>query len=500
MKPRPFFLIFSALALPLTLSFADDPNQPEEIFSHEFLGGNPGIIQSAGEFVLIPSPGEELGFWSTAGDADTAVWISVIAPEDPPYQSLNFGGLQTIRTEERFYFTARRTVASLPLDIWVSDGTQAGTYRIVDSQAIGLANNTASIRYFATFGDTIAFAATLLNTNEHRVFVINESEPNNVIRVPELEPFIGAAYDRMRELNGNLYVSSSVDGDRSLWRINPGNFTATQVWSMGGSSPQRVPPADLMTAGGVLYFRARDDTNAHALWRLGAGGTDAIRLHHPANSPPEAGDFRGSTRLIGAQNRLFFFASQWDTTNPDNPFWRNDLRLGTSQGTEISTETFWRHDLGSGWTVSTVANDEFGTAGNQLIFKSPPSANGGRQWWRSDGSAEGTQPVVINSETIPAPGLPSGTGASLAQDEGGVWVSNLEGSIRRRLFFIGPSNAESFAVPGEFNRLENFHAHAGRFWFTVQAPVGGNRSSWRVCPSCLGDSIFNSRFEEEPES
>lgn len=133
-----------------------------------------------------------------------------------------------------------------------------------------------------------------------------------------------------------------------------------------------------------------------------------------------------------------------------------------------------------------------------MIFKSPGSADGGRQWWRSDGTAQGTQPVVINGETIPAPGSPFGTGATLAQDESGVWVRNLESSIRRRVFFIGSSNADSFAVPGEFNRLDNFHAHAGRFWFTVQAPVGGIRSVWRVCPSCLGDTVFRDGFEQEP--
>lgn len=208
----------------------------------------------------------------------------------------------------------------------------------------------------------LAFAARLQNPSEDRVFVVDESAPDNVIMVPDLQPFTSSAFDRMRELDGHLYVSSTADGDRSLWRVSPPDFDASQVWSMGGSSTQRVAPANLMTAGGALYFRARDDTNQFALWRLGAGGTGAVRLHHPANSPPEAGDFRGSTRLVGAGNRLFFLASQWDTTNPDSPFWRSDSRLGTSLGTESSTNSFWRTDLGTGWISIDVVNDEFGSA------------------------------------------------------------------------------------------------------------------------------------------
>lgn len=481
-------------------AFADDPLEPEEIFTHQFLGGNPGVIQSAGEYVLIPSPGDLPGFWSSADDADTAVRINVIAPDGEPYQSLRFSGPQTLRTPGRFFFSAVRSSSNLPVDLWVTDGTLAGTYRIVDGQAVGMANNSSSLRYLAVFGDTVAFVSTLQSPATERVLVIDESAPNHVIVVPELQPYTGGAYERMRELAGSLYVSSTAGGDRSLWRVNSSTYTATQVWSMGGSGTQRVAPADLMTAGGNLYFRARDDSNQFALWRLGGGGSGAVRLHNPADSPPQAGDFRGSTRLIGANERLFFFARQWDTTTtPDTPFWRNDMRLATSQGLESNTRSFWREDLGSGWTVNDVGNDDFGTAGNRLIFKSPVSADGGRTWWRSDGTVSGTQPVVINGETIRAPGLPTGTGSTLAQDENGVWVANLEGSgaflTSRRIFFIGTSDAESFAVPGELNRVDNFHAHAGRFWFTVQAPLGGNRSVWRVCPTCVGDIVFQDQFK-----
>ncbi|MGY6587075.1 MAG: hypothetical protein ACXIUB_02190 [Wenzhouxiangella sp.] len=478
---------------------AQNPLEPEEVFTHAFLGGNPGVIQSAGNYVLIPSPGDELGFWSTAGDADTAVRIPVIAPAGEPYQSLRFDGQVTQRTADRFFFLAVRSSSSLPPDIWVTDGTLAGTNRIVNTQALGLANNSSAVRYFATFGTTVAFAARLINPDEDRVFVIDESAPNNVIEVPNLQPFNGGAFERMRELNGFLYVSSTADGDRSLWRVDPTDFTATRVWSMGGSSSQRVAPANLMTAGGVLYFRARDDSNQYALWRLGSSGSGATRLHDPANSPPLDGDFRGSLRLIGGDDRLFFFASQYDTSIPGSPFWRNDARLATSLGTSTSTQTYWTDGLGSGWTLSTVANDELGTAGKQLIFKSPASASTGRSWWRSDGTASGTVPVLVNDLTIPAPGLPSGSSfGRLAQDVNGVWVAGQQGSVNRRIFFIGETDSDSFAVPGDYNRVQNFHAHAGRLWFTVQADVGGNRSVWRVCPGCLGDRVFQDRFESAP--
>lgn len=486
------FVVGHALA---TTVQADQLTQPEEIFTHQFLGGNPGVIQSAGDHVLIPSPGEELGFWSTAGDADTAVRINIVAPEGPAYQTLRFSGSQTLRTAERFYFSVARSVSSAPLDLWVTDGTPGGTYRIVNTQAIGLANNSASLRYLAEFGDTIAFAARVSELDEDRVFVVDESAPDNVIQVPGLQPFTGAARDRMRELGGNLYVSSTAGGDRSLWRVDPGSFTATQVWSMGGTSTNRVAPANLMTAGGILYFRARDDSG-FALWRLASGANGAERLHDPAPTPPDEGSMRGSTRLLAADSRLYFFASQWDTSNPKSPFWRNDLRLATSLGTPVSTATWWREDLGSGWNASTVSNDEFGTAGDRLIFKSPTTADGGRQWWRTDGTEQGTQPIVIDGDTIPAPGQPFGTGATLTEDENGVWISDVQDlGVSRRMFFIGSTDGQSFAVPGEYNRVENFHAHAGRFWFTVQAPVGGNRSVWRFCPSCAGDAIFMDRFE-----
>jgi hypothetical protein len=471
--------------------------EAQEIFTHQFLGGNPGVIQSAGDYVLIPSPGETLGFWSTAGDADTAVRVSIVAPEGEPYQALRFEGSQQIRTAERYYFGVQRSISSAPIDIWVTDGTQAGTYRIVDTQAIGLSNSAPSVRYFAKFNDTVAFVATAADLGEERLFIIDESAPDNVIMVPDLRPYIGQTGDRMRQLGPYLYVSSTAEGDRSLWRVSAETHTATQVWSMGGTSTERLAPSSLMTAGGVLYFRARDDVNEVALWRLNETGTDARKLHDPAPDPLEDGAFRGSARLIAADQRLYFFARQLDTTDPDTPFWRNDYRLATSQGTEATTASWWREQLGSGWNGDTMLNDEFGVAGSSLIFKSPPSADGGRRWWRTSGTEASTQPIFIDDEAIPAPGQTSGTGEGIAQDENGVWVSDVQGlGVRRRIFFIGPTDAESFAVPGEFNRVNNFHAHNGRFWFTVQAPVGGNRSVWRICPDCQGDSIFSDRFNE----
>src|SRR5262249_55973033 len=122
----------------------------------------------------------------------------------------------------RLYFSAQADDGST--DIWVSDGTVAGTTRIVNVPS----------------GD-----------------FLSESKP------------LGALGSSLYYTTGSFGSLPSNVGSATLWRNDgiAGASTALATFSSQFFSPEFDSPADFTAIGPYLYFAADDGTHGRELWR-----------------------------------------------------------------------------------------------------------------------------------------------------------------------------------------------------------------------------------------
>jgi ELWxxDGT repeat protein/VCBS repeat-containing protein len=178
-------------------------------------------------------------------------------------------------------------------ELWLSDGTAAGTRRISDinpNAASSDPNNLVNLN-----GTLYFFARNATSSGLYR------STPTGTVTL-------------VQDLPSNLQPPNSltVVGSRLFFVVNAGTGSTLdrELWQSDGTTPSRVidinptgdaNPASLTNVNGTLYFTANDGTGVK-LWRSdgSVAGTTAIGTAF-TGAPP--------TNLTAVGNRLYFAAS-----------------------------------------------------------------------------------------------------------------------------------------------------------------------------------------------
>jgi len=246
-------------------------------------------------------------------------------------------------------------------ELWVSDGTVAGTHMITNISESVLVPN----------GETLAFNNMLYFPVSHlpNGASIWQSDGTTEGTRMAIDPGDANVADYQHELiqmNGQLC------------------FTAHSVYCGDGTpeGTQRLTPTETSFAGslmkidGKLYFEALDATrlsNTRAIWESDGtvAGTHKTLLHPFLPS------------LLTKLNGKFYFSSK-DGTNNNQYLWESD---GTAAGTHIVTTdvVLTRSD---GYIPA-----RFVTTSNLLFFWGDDGVHG-YQLWKSDGTTSGTQVVA----------------------------------------------------------------------------------------------------------
>ena len=259
-------------------------------------------------------------------------------------------------------------------ELWRTDGTTAGTYRVADinpgpgsSYPRELTNVNGKLVFRATDGD-----------NGYELWIYDPAS-NNLqmvdIRSGPESSYPAHLFFASDTANGTLFFSAH-DGthEEELWKSD-GTVAGTVLvkdindgfLGSGSSSPQWF--ADV---NGIVYFRAFRPASGHELWRTDGteGGTWMVSDIRPGggSSFPEF--------LTNVNGTLFFSATHDDY---GRSLWKSD---GTAEGTVLV------------WDPATTSeNVHFGNfinVGGTLFFTADDGSGNNVELWKSDSTTEGT--------------------------------------------------------------------------------------------------------------
>jgi ELWxxDGT repeat protein len=326
-------------------------------------------------------------------------------------------------------------------ELWVSDGTWAGTYLVKDINPGPAPSNPSDISTsenasMRAWGENVAFKA---DDGVHGWELwVSDGTANGTYRVRDLQPGAPSSYPQgIRNAEGALFFSADngISG-RELWKTDGtsgGTFLVRDIWPGSGGSY----PGDLVSVGPVVLFRAysgpasNGEPNAE-LWRSDGtfSGTFLVRDNHPTSgSWPDA-----LTRYNG---KVYFQA--YDAQD-DQELWVSD---GTFAG------TYRLKDINP---TGSSAPWLFTEAGGYLFFGAYDDVHGQEQWV-TDGTEVGTH--MIKDVNPSGDGFWSGTTECAGRfyfspDDGEhgkeLWVTDLTQEGTYLLFDLLPGLESSYAV------------------------------------------------------
>ena len=359
------------VATPVVDALADDPPVAVEI------PGAPGyaedFVDLGDRALFVVDTSQALstrqGLWRTDGTEAGTTRIDLpdgqVARLGRPAQS---SGSQSTVRDGLAYFTVgdRGSLSTSPIsdpDLWVSDGTQAGTERLDVNDAFDF----IEIHDIATFGDRIAVYARhqVGDDDVNEVFLLDAS--------PEGASELGGSWlgdfpPRFAVLGDELYLGTR-DG---LDRIDQ-EGTRTRVWDLDRDSGAAAAPSRLTATGDRVFFLA-EEAGVEGVYVSDGTSEGTGRV-----TPDSLSIFRLPMVAAGAQ--VFFFAGS------------GSRKLWVSDGTPEGTREAWDDDLGNGYSFSsTPEEDQVIAVGDRLLFPSPGS---GSTLWVTNGDPAATEPKRI---------------------------------------------------------------------------------------------------------
>ena len=275
-----------------------------------------------------------------------------------------------IALDDKLFFDSL-TDSYLGEDLWVSDGTDAGTYRVTTLTATDTGGGLNSAVSF-----------------QHQLFFANNTDTTG----PELWVSDGTATGTHILLDavpgpGGIAPSNLVAGAEQLYfAAGDSSTTGNELWTSDGTPEGTKLLADIATEGnssnpstpvqmgGALYFAADHSDAGRKVWQVQLGDAGAQLL-----SDLGQGDVDLQPLQLTVSSALLFFTAAGGT---------NGLQLWASDGTSLGTRTV--HDFGP--NANYFGPVEMIPWNGGLLFAGYDS-NHGVELWFSDGTVGGTSLV-----------------------------------------------------------------------------------------------------------
>ncbi|QSQ25700.1 HYR domain-containing protein [Pyxidicoccus parkwayensis] len=252
-------------------------------------------------------------------------------------------------------------------ELWKSDGTETGTTQVRDIHLTGSAapSNLTAAETKLYFTATDETAGTELWRSD--------GTSSGTVRVRNIGPgATGSSTDELAFVGGKLFFNAS-DGStvgNELWMVDD-TGGARLVRDIAATASTDSYPSGFTDLGGTVYFRADDGTHGVELWRTNGtqAGTRMVKDIHLNQGDAAPG---GLTVVGGA---LYFTATDGVS----------GFELWKSDGTEAGTVRI--KDIRPGTDSSFP--DSLTAVGGTLYFTADDGASG-RELWKSDGTEAGT--------------------------------------------------------------------------------------------------------------
>jgi ELWxxDGT repeat protein len=359
-------------------------------------------------------------------------------------------------------------------EIWRSDGTATGTYRVADvcpgpcSSAPGVLAATPAGVFFTAVDEA----------SETRRLWISRGTTGDAVRLSvgtmrqTGNPVLWSSAHR------KLFFTAFDDTGEELW-VSDGTPQGTRRYDLRPGNASSSPSAFVVLGGRVLFVATPDGLGG-ALWASDgtAAGTVLIKDTMP-------GARQGRLAFLAALGkRAVFFAD-----NPKNGFelWSSD---GTTRGTSLLVDLVRGKRSPTVKVLRAVSGRAFFVAG---------SGNQGEELWVTDGTAKGTRvltnfgptfPFGVSTQVGPLFLLPYGSGVFFGANDGDhgsePWTSNGTPQGTKLVADIcpGPCSGGSFPA-GIAGQKMLFDADDGIHGFELWSTDGtaaGTRLVVDLCP------------------
>ncbi|WP_163867321.1 ELWxxDGT repeat protein [Myxococcus eversor] len=298
------------------------------------------------------------------------------------------------------------------MELWLSDGTAAGTRRVADLNPGPLSSNATMV---GQLGDALVFTAIrgsdFLLYRMDALFQVTRLSSEPVTGPPALlnqrvlfaqssainsEPWVSdgtvAGTQRLKDIHptgSSSPIGFTVVGSRAIFFANNGTAGA-EPWSTDGTpagtsllkdiqpgasgSMPFLAQSRIASVGSTVFFAANDGVHGEELWKTDGTSTGTVLVSDAV--PGATGS--APTAFTGTPGRLFYTASQ--STTGGEP-WTSD---GTSAG------TFMLKDILPG--ANRSVSGRYVPFGAGALFFADDGIHG-REPWFSNGQPSGTQLV-----------------------------------------------------------------------------------------------------------
>jgi len=322
--------------------------------------------------------GEEL--WRSDGTTAGTTLVANIGAGPTPYHPQQLDEYDPFPTVgAAVYF---RAVDAAGEELWRSDGTATGTYRVSDIAA-GVAGS--QIRHFRVAGSRLFFLATDSAGEE---LWSSDGTTAGTIRVADIgTASTGGEITEMTVVADRLFfVATNLANGREIWRTTAAGAGAevvdvnTLAEATDATRTRSSEPGGLFPLGDSVGFAARRMTGTPAvpvteygLFRLGPTGAPQLLMTRPNGMPPQ-------NVIVAGNNALFRF---------------DFLDLYVTNGTPAGTMQLGISNLYVEFDATVLQQ---GGVAYFFAQQNPGTGNMGYDLWRTDGTVAGTR-LFANIDT-----------------------------------------------------------------------------------------------------
>lgn len=348
-------------------------------------------------------------------------------------------------------------------NLWVTDGTEAGSEEVVNLEDEGL----MSITEFATFGNRVGFYA-LTESNTYNLYLIDETG-TGIEQITEINdvPNEGAK-PKIAVIDDKLFIVEEDGSDRNLVQINQDGTTTVVASLPTNSTEDDLQVGKLIAAGNKLFFEANDGTG-FALWVY---DTDQATLNRMFNPHEDAEQNRFATNITPVGNNVYFYSYSWDEDKRD---FSNYAKLYISDGTSEGTIRIWNESLfGDGFLTNEPANLPMIEANGRLLFVAPKGSAGDLIWWIRDEATSSFEALTIDGEDI----IYESSAPDPQTVSKGAWFAN-----DLNLHFTDGTNEGTYKISSDdFMFIRHMRVINGLPWFSssISGRYTETNVAWRV--------------------
>ncbi|MBK9016498.1 MAG: T9SS type A sorting domain-containing protein [Saprospiraceae bacterium] len=312
---------------------------------------------------------------------------------DPAFNPNSYTGTEIVEYNGKLYFTANGGNTTTGHELWMTDGTNAGTSLVKD---INPGPSSSSGRNYSIVNGNLLFLATGSGTGKE--LWRTDGTDAGTVMVKDIAlgmasgiPTYNNTLFEAAVWNDVLYFTAD-DGTTGpeLWRSDgttDGTYLVKNINTSTGTGNGSYP-SYFAAHNGKLYFAAQDTIIGRELWV-----TDGTELGTHLVKDIST-DFLGSypSDMVSCNGYLLFIANG-GFSNGGVELFRTD---GTNAGTVRVKDVYPGFNNGLSSSLTNEKERKLVKIGNKIYFSG--SSTDGRELWSSDGTESGTV-MVANAST-----------------------------------------------------------------------------------------------------